>query len=86
MKRNRKRITVVPVHSGESLGPGLPAKILRDVELTRSELEELLASAERPANNPFEWIGLQNLPAAPPHAPGLPLRGSVGLALLNTCN
>ena len=37
------RTTVVPVHSGESLGPGLLAKILRDVELTRSELEELIA-------------------------------------------
>ena len=38
-----RRTTVVPIHSGESLGPGLLAKILRDVELTRSELEELLA-------------------------------------------
>ena len=36
------RTTVVPVHSGESLGPGLLAKILRDVDLSRSELEELL--------------------------------------------
>ena len=35
--------TVVPVHSGESLGPGLLAKVLRDVEITRNELEELLA-------------------------------------------
>ena len=35
--------TVVPVHSGESLGPGLLAKILRDVDLSRSELEEFLA-------------------------------------------
>ncbi len=37
------RTTVIPVHSDESLGPGLLAKILRDVKLTRSELEELLA-------------------------------------------
>ena len=37
------RTTVVPVHSGESLGPGLLAKILRDVEQTRDELEELLS-------------------------------------------
>ena len=37
------RKTVVPIHSGESLGPGLLAKILRDVDLSRSELEELLA-------------------------------------------
>ena len=37
------RTTIVPVHSGESLGPGLLAKVLRDVEITRNELEELLA-------------------------------------------
>jgi predicted RNA binding protein YcfA (HicA-like mRNA interferase family) len=37
------RTTVVQVHSGESLGSGLLAKILRDVDLSRSELEELLA-------------------------------------------
>jgi predicted RNA binding protein YcfA (HicA-like mRNA interferase family) len=37
------RTTVVPVHSGESIGPGLLAKVLRDVDLTRNELEELLA-------------------------------------------
>ncbi len=37
------RTTVVPVHSGESLGPGLLAKILRDAEQTRDELEEFLA-------------------------------------------
>ena len=29
------------MHSGESLGPGLLAKVLRDVEITRNELEEL---------------------------------------------
>ena len=37
------RTTVVPVHSGESIGPGLLAKVLRDVDLTRNEVEELLA-------------------------------------------
>lgn len=37
------RTTVIPVHSGESLGPGLLAKILRDVETTRDDLEELLS-------------------------------------------
>jgi predicted RNA binding protein YcfA (HicA-like mRNA interferase family) len=35
--------TVVPVHPGESLGPGLISKILRDTEQTRNELEELLS-------------------------------------------
>jgi len=44
----------VPVHSGESIGPGLLAKILRDVDLSREELEELLSLAEMPANKPFE--------------------------------
>lgn len=37
------RTTVVPVHSGESIGPGLLAKILRDVDLSREELEVLLS-------------------------------------------
>jgi len=32
------RATVVPVHSGETIGPGLIAKILKDVEMTRDEL------------------------------------------------
>jgi predicted RNA binding protein YcfA (HicA-like mRNA interferase family) len=37
------RTTVVPVHAAESLGPGLLAKVLRDVELTRDDLEDVLA-------------------------------------------
>ena len=37
------RTTVVPVHSGESLGSGLLANILSDVVITRNKLEELLA-------------------------------------------
>jgi predicted RNA binding protein YcfA (HicA-like mRNA interferase family) len=37
------RITVVPVHAGETLGPGLLSKILRDTEQTRDDLEELLS-------------------------------------------
>ena len=36
------RTTVVPVDSGETIGPGLLAKILRDCEITRKELRELL--------------------------------------------
>jgi predicted RNA binding protein YcfA (HicA-like mRNA interferase family) len=36
------RSTVVPVHSGEALGPGLLASILRDVKLSRDELHRLL--------------------------------------------
>jgi len=33
------RTTVVPVHRGETLGPGLLAKILRDCELTIDDLK-----------------------------------------------
>lgn len=36
------RATAVPVHSGETLGPGLLRAILRDVEMTAENLRELL--------------------------------------------
>ena len=36
------RATVVPVHSGETIGPGLLAKILRDCELDRKGFRGLL--------------------------------------------
>jgi predicted RNA binding protein YcfA (HicA-like mRNA interferase family) len=36
------RCTVVPVHKGESIGRGLLANILRDCEISREELHELL--------------------------------------------
>lgn len=36
------RCTVIPVHGGEVIGPGLLSKILRDCEMTRDELVELL--------------------------------------------
>jgi predicted RNA binding protein YcfA (HicA-like mRNA interferase family) len=36
------RTTVVPVHAGETIGPGLVSKILRDCELTRVEFQALL--------------------------------------------
>ncbi len=36
------RATVVPVHSGETIGPGLLASILRDAKISRKELQELL--------------------------------------------
>lgn len=32
------RATVIPVHSGETIGPGLLAKVLKDVEMTKDEL------------------------------------------------
>lgn len=36
------RATVVPIHAGETIGPGLLLKILRDTDLTRDEFIELL--------------------------------------------
>ena len=36
------RATVVPVHAGETIGPGLMSKILHDCELTREQLDALL--------------------------------------------
>ena len=36
------RSTVVPVHRGETIGPGLTSKILRDCEIAVDELTSLL--------------------------------------------
>ena len=36
------RTTVVPVHAGETIGPGLLSKILRDCGLSRDEFASLL--------------------------------------------
>jgi len=36
------RVTVVPVHRGETLGRGLLAQILRDCELSKEDLHDLL--------------------------------------------
>jgi predicted RNA binding protein YcfA (HicA-like mRNA interferase family) len=36
------RATVVPVHSGEIVGPGLLLKVLRDCHLGLEDLQELL--------------------------------------------
>ena len=36
------RSTVVPVHSGETIGPGLLHRILRDCQLTVDQLTRLL--------------------------------------------
>ena len=36
------RSTVVPVHAGETIGPGLLHKILRDCQITTDQLTELL--------------------------------------------
>lgn len=39
---NDGRRTVVPIHSGETIGPGLLAQILRDCQLSREEFKTLL--------------------------------------------
>jgi len=36
------RSTVVPVHAGEEIGPGLLVKILRDCELSKEFLKNML--------------------------------------------
>ncbi|MBT3602860.1 MAG: type II toxin-antitoxin system HicA family toxin [Candidatus Latescibacteria bacterium] len=42
LKHADGRVTTVPVHAGETIGPGLMSSILRDVELTRDEFFLLL--------------------------------------------
>lgn len=42
LRHSDGRRTVVPVHAGETLGPGLVARILRDCELDRKQLMGLL--------------------------------------------
>jgi len=42
LKHPDGRATVVPVHSGETIGPGLLSKILRDAELTKDDFLKLL--------------------------------------------
>jgi len=36
------RCTVVPVHSGETIGKGLLAQILKECDLSREELQKLM--------------------------------------------
>ncbi len=42
MKHNDGRVVTVPVHSGKTLGKGLLLKILRDADLTKEQLIDLL--------------------------------------------
>lgn len=42
LRRADGRSTVVPAHAGETLGPGLTAKILRDCDLSAEALRALL--------------------------------------------
>lgn len=42
MRHPDGRTTVVPVHAGETLGPGLFNQILKDVEIERANFYKLL--------------------------------------------
>ena len=44
LKHPDGRATVVPIHSGETIGPGLLSKILRDVELSKDDFLRKLQS------------------------------------------
>jgi predicted RNA binding protein YcfA (HicA-like mRNA interferase family) len=41
LKHPDGRTTVVPIHPGETIGPGLLLKILRDVEMTKNDFLKL---------------------------------------------
>lgn len=42
LRHSDGRTTVVPVHAGESIGPGLLSKILSDADIPRIEFVKLL--------------------------------------------
>jgi len=42
MRHTDGRSTVVPVHAGETVGPGLLSRILRDCDLNQEQLVDLL--------------------------------------------
>lgn len=42
MKHQDDRVVSIPCHSGKTIGKGLLSKIMRDVDLTKDELIELL--------------------------------------------
>lgn len=41
LKHADGRVTVVPVHGDETIGPGLLTKIINDCDMTREEFESL---------------------------------------------
>jgi predicted RNA binding protein YcfA (HicA-like mRNA interferase family) len=43
LKNLSGKVTVIPVHSNEIIGPGLLAKILADCEIKKEELIKLLS-------------------------------------------
>lgn len=42
MRHADGRTTVVPVHSGELIGPGLLSKILRDCDISKEQFQSLM--------------------------------------------
>ena len=42
LKHSDGRITVVPVHATENIGPGLLLKIIKDAKLTKEEFLKLI--------------------------------------------
>jgi len=42
LRHSDGRSTLVPLHAGETIGPGLLRKIIRDAEMTREEFRSLL--------------------------------------------
>jgi predicted RNA binding protein YcfA (HicA-like mRNA interferase family) len=42
LKHSDNRATVVPVHKGETIGPGLLRKIIHDTELSKEEFLKLI--------------------------------------------
>jgi predicted RNA binding protein YcfA (HicA-like mRNA interferase family) len=43
LKHPDGRCTVIPVHSGETIGKGLMSQILKDCEISREDLQRLLS-------------------------------------------
>lgn len=41
LKHKDGRVTIIPVHKNENIGIGLMQKILKDIEMNKSELEKL---------------------------------------------
>lgn len=42
LKHEDNRVVTIPIHAGKTIGKGLLLKVLRDAELTRDELINLL--------------------------------------------
>ena len=46
MKHEDNRVVTIPIHAGKTIGKGLLLKILRDAELTKDELIEVLGARQ----------------------------------------